>query len=146
MSIKHHIQIDGVKMRGYVDIGTDMEEDDDVQIASNALIFMVVCLHSNWKIPVAYFLINGLSGDERANLVEECLKRLHESNIEVPSVTFDGLSCHFTMASCLGAKLDLPDPQPWFKHPSDPQKRVFVILDICHMLKLMRNNWASLKV
>ncbi|KAG8198909.1 hypothetical protein JTE90_015120 [Oedothorax gibbosus] len=90
MSIRHHIQFDGVKMRGYVDIGTDMEEDDDVQIASNALIFMVVCLHCDWKILVAYFLINGISGDERANLVEECLKRLHESKIEVPSLTSMG--------------------------------------------------------
>lgn len=145
MSICHEVGFDGEKYRGYVDLGTQIE-DDDAQLASNALIFMVVCLHSNWKIPVAYFFINGLSGKERANLVNECLIRLHDCNIEIPSITFDGPSCHFSMAQHLGATLAMPDPQPWFQHPSDESKRVYIILDVCHMLKLMRNHWAVLKI
>ena len=27
----------------------------------------------------------------------------------------------------------------WFSHPDDPQSKIHVIFDICHMLKLVRN-------
>jgi len=36
---------------------------------------MVVSLTEGWKVPVGYFLIAGLQGDEKANLVQLCLWR-----------------------------------------------------------------------
>ena len=42
-----------------------------------------------WKLPVAYFLIDGLGGCEKANIVKRCLKFIYESGAEV-SLTFDG--------------------------------------------------------
>ncbi|KAG8179729.1 hypothetical protein JTE90_006634 [Oedothorax gibbosus] len=49
------------------------------------------------------------------------------------------------MAKCLGATLEHPDPVLWFPHPADPQENVHIILDVCHMLNLIRNCWATLK-
>ncbi|KAG8170577.1 hypothetical protein JTE90_014131 [Oedothorax gibbosus] len=49
------------------------------------------------------------------------------------------------MAKCLGATLELPDPVPWFPHPADTQENVHIILDVCHMLKLIRNCPATLE-
>ena len=46
----------------------------------------------------------------------------------------------------LGARLDADHMVPFFSHPSDPDLRVFVILDIPHMFKLVRNSLASTKV
>ena len=46
----------------------------------------------------------------------------------------------------LGANLSLEQLIPYFQHPSDPSKCIYVFLDVCHMLKLVRNNWANLGV
>ena len=54
-------------------------------------------------------------------------------------MTFDGPSRHVTMANKLGAKLRLPSPNPTFQHPVSADKSVQILLDVCHMLKLVRN-------
>lgn len=48
-----------------------------------------------------------------------------------------------TMLHELGAKMHLPDLDPSFPYPADPNRRIHVFLDICHMLKLMRNTLAA---
>ena len=40
--------------------------------------FMLVALNERWKVPVAHFLINGLSGKEQADLVKQCLLKLDD--------------------------------------------------------------------
>lgn len=54
MSIRQQKIWDGKKNIGLVDIGLSSQESD--QIATQALVFMVVSLQENWKIPVGYFL------------------------------------------------------------------------------------------
>ena len=100
---------------------------------------MVVSLNDSWKVPIAYFLIDGLSGCERANLVKVCVEKCHDVGVEIVSLTCDGPSCHFTMLSTLGAKIDISQMKPYFTHPSDITRIIYVLLDICHMLKLVRN-------
>ena len=142
MAIKKHIQWDGKKFHGYVDIGTECDDDTN-PVATEALVFMVVPLNSNWKLPVGYFLIKGMSGRDRANLVQQCLEKLADIGVWIESLTCDGPSCHVTMLETLGASMKLPDLVPSFPHPLKPDHRVSVFLDICHMLKLMRNTLAS---
>jgi hypothetical protein len=141
MSIRKHVEWDGKQFRGYVDVGTGLD-DDSIPEASEALVFMVVAVKSNWKVPCGYFLINGLSGEERKNLVKDCLCKLHEVGVKIVSLTFDGPSCNLSMAKHLGANLSPPDVKPYFKHPVTGDN-VYIFLDACHMLKLMRNALAS---
>ncbi|KAG5869148.1 hypothetical protein JTB14_031129 [Gonioctena quinquepunctata] len=83
---------------------------------------------------------------EKANIVREGLKKLHEVGITVTSVTCDGPSAHFTMAKHLGGEVyDIVNLKPYFEHPITKSK-VFIIFDACHMLKLVRNNWARCRV
>ncbi|KYN10146.1 THAP domain-containing protein 9 [Trachymyrmex cornetzi] len=72
--------------------------------AVEAIVIMVVCLNENWKIPVAYHFINGLNGEDRANIILECLEKLHPTGINVISLTFDGGSSNIKMAENLRAK------------------------------------------
>ena len=51
----------------FVDYGID-DDDDSLPEASDALMFMVVSLNSNWKVPCGSFLVNVLTGEEKANL------------------------------------------------------------------------------
>ena len=56
-----------------------------------------------WTIPVAYSLIYGLDGKERANLVQLCFEKLHTVGILVVSVIFDGCSAmNFSYGSQVG--------------------------------------------
>jgi hypothetical protein len=43
-------------------LGTEADYDDNALEATNALVFMAVALNSNWKIPLAYFLVTSLTG------------------------------------------------------------------------------------
>ena len=106
MSIKKHVAWDGVEFRGYVDLGNGNEDDDTSPVAKDALVFMAVCVNGAWKVPLAYFFVDGLSGSECSNLIPVCLQRLWDTGVKVVSVTCDGLSCHFSMLSELGARLE----------------------------------------
>ena len=143
MAIRKHISWDGKKMRGYVDLGNDVEEDDSAPVAADALVFMVVSVNDCWKVPCGYFLIDGLSGAERANLVKVCIQRLYDAGVDVVSLTCDGPSCHFTMLKNLGASLKPESLQAHFAHPIDPNKKIHIFLDVCHMLKLVRNTLGT---
>ena len=50
MAIRKHVDWDGEKFRGYVDIGTGVV-DDSLPEAKDALVFMVVCVNGSWKVP-----------------------------------------------------------------------------------------------
>ena len=133
MAIKKHIEWDGKRFLGYVDIGANID-DDSTPVASEALVFMVVVLNGSWKVPCAYFLLKGMSGVERANLIMQCLMKTHDVGVKVVSLTYDGPSCHFSMMADLGASLAPPNITPHFLHPADHSIKVYVLLDMCHML------------
>lgn len=142
MAIRRQVEWNGSKLTGLVDIGTDMD-DDTLPEAKEALIFMLVCINGAWKVPVGYFLLNGLTGTEKAGLVRKCLEFLHESGVVVTSFKFDGAAANLTMAEELGANFSNPTSlQTSFKHPVT-QEDIFILLDACHMVKLVRNCLAS---
>jgi len=72
MAIRQQVEWDGKKLRGYVDYGTEID-DDGVPVAREALTFLVVGINHSFKLPVGYFLIDGLSGTQRANLIIQWL-------------------------------------------------------------------------
>lgn len=150
MSIRSTTQYDNKEMSGYIDFGTDIEHDHTT-IAKDALVFLFVCLNGAWKIPVGYFLGNGIKADQKANLIQQCLCLLHETGVRVIALTCDGATVNFTALSELkcNLKLDATDTegdkiQSWFPHPVTGLK-VFVFLDPCHMIKLIRNIFGDLK-
>lgn len=136
IGIKKGIQyLSNGTVRGYVDLGFEMENANPIPLAKDALVLMAVSLDSSWKIPLGFFFINGINADTNSGLITQSLIRLH---VKVVSVTLDGPSQHFSTMRLLGAHFNLPDPKPFFPHPSTGAK-VYVIFDCCHMLKLIRN-------
>lgn len=57
-------------------MGTDLD-DDTLPVAEEALMFLLVAVNEHWKMPVGYFLIDGLSALEHCSLVENCLFHVH---------------------------------------------------------------------
>lgn len=146
ISIKREVTVEPatLKTRGYVDMGCDIEGSEELELAQEALVFMVVGVNNHFKVPVAYFFVNKLTGDEKANITREVLRQLHPTGAKILSLTFDGPQAHFKMMKELGCLVtNLDALRPYFKHPVDGTK-IFVFLDVCHMLKLVRNNWEKL--
>ncbi|KMQ87397.1 thap domain-containing protein [Lasius niger] len=133
------------KVDGHVDFGAQLQLDDNSHEAKNALVFMVVGVNSNWKLPIGYFLINGIESETSAELVTDALIQLHDVGVEVISLTLDGTSEHFATVKLLGANFDPYNLKPYFLHPIN-LKNIYVIFDACHMLKLIRNTFGDEKL
>ena len=142
MAIRKHVEFSNGKFHGFVDVGAGVTSDS-APLAKDALVLMAVALKESWKIPLGYFLLDGISGAEKANLVIECITRLHQVGVHVASITCDGPAAHLAMFKRLGVDLSTIPSQPCFQHPCDPAFPVYVILEPCHVLKLMRNAWAE---
>lgn len=145
MSLKKEIvsEKNSQNVWGYVDFGADIQYSNNQEAATEAFVFMVVGVNSNFKLPVAYFFINKLNGEEKANVTKDVLHHLDIPHIKVLSVTCDGPHVNFKMMTELGCKVTDPnDLETYFKNPATGEK-VYVLFDVCHMLKLVRNNWAT---
>ena len=116
--------------------GPILGEDQDT-IAHNALVAMAVGLQKPWSYPIAYFLVNHMDSKMQAQIIKESINLLTDAGLDVHAVTFDGCSKNLATARRLGCKIDSFDGS--FQHPTRPGKTLYVILDICHMLKLARN-------
>ncbi|KAL7296574.1 hypothetical protein TKK_0010005 [Trichogramma kaykai] len=56
------------------------------------LVFMLICINGYFKIPVAYYLINSLNGDQKSSLLLEILDECYVHGVDVRNITFDGAS------------------------------------------------------
>lgn len=136
------------EFKGMVDLGGQLNEcdkDSNQLVARKALVFMLVNINGSFKTPVAYYLTSSLSGLEKSILLKDLLIKLHEKEIDVVSVTFDGDESNQKACKVLGANFDVSDEEkfkPYFNHPASSEK-VFVFFDPCHMLKLVRNYFAT---
>ena len=76
--------------------------------------------------------------------IYEAINLLTEKGAEVSTVIFHGASKNISMAEKLGCNIKKLEVS--FPHPSKPNEKVYVILDICHMRKLARNAFADIKI
>lgn len=144
MAIRQHIEYDGNKAYGHVNIGAD-EEDDSLPIAKDAFVLLVVCINEHWKLPIGYFLTDSMNSGQRADLLKESLMLLHDKKCNVVGTTFDGLSANLSMMKQLGCCYDLNEMKTTFPHPSNPSTEIAIFLDPSHMLKLVRNAFGDRK-
>lgn len=146
MAIKQVIQWSDVRKKflGYVTYG-DRDEPEDRSIASHAIVFLLSGIDQAFSIPVAYHFIKSLKKDEKKDLLIDVVTALTQIGITIVNITFDGLSTNFLVCKSLGACLDTNDLHPYFQNPVDGRK-IYIILDACHMLKLWRNSLGNLKI
>lgn len=142
MAIRKKIEWDGKQFCGYVDLGRDYTDvNDNAQEATNAIVFMLVCINGYFKIPIAYYFIHSLSGKEKSTFILNILDECHLNDIDVRHLTFDGASSNITMAESLGAKIYNTTEASFFIH-KPIGKKIYVSLDACHMVKLIRNAFS----
>ena len=117
--------------KGFVDFGGQLEDVDtneQPQKAKKALVFMLVTINGGFKTPVAYYSTNSVTGEGKSILLRDLLIRLHESNIKVVNVTFDGDDSNVRPCKLLGANFDYTNKEtfrPYFFHPATNDQYTF---------------------
>ncbi|KAF2888012.1 hypothetical protein ILUMI_18161, partial [Ignelater luminosus] len=150
MAIRSQIIYGSNRFYGGVDLGSHMSfesDNDNLPKATHALVFMAVAINGSFKVPIAYFLIKSLTGEERANLLSKCLELINDTGAKAVSIVFDGAPTNLSMCSHLGANFTYPsvDFKPWIIDPFTKEK-IFIFWDACHMLKLVRNTLGDHKI
>ncbi|KAJ4948582.1 hypothetical protein JOQ06_020115, partial [Pogonophryne albipinna] len=95
--------------------------NNETDVATEALVFMVVGLQGHWKAPIAYYLTKSLSPETQRVLLSHALEELHARGIRVVSVTMDGHASNVSMCNQLGCELKGNPQEPLktsFPHPS----------------------------
>lgn len=145
MSIRKHVQWchSSKQILGLVTYGNQSNEPT---IASQVIVFMITGLNMNLKVPIAYHFITSLNSTQRKELLTSVLNSISNVGVKVSTVTFDGLQANLTMCETLGANLDVYSDEfrPYFTDCNG--KRVYIIVDPCHVEKLVRNTLGRKEV
>ena len=120
---------------GLVDYGTAIPKPETTY-ATEALVFIIVGLTGHWRHPIAYFLQNKCSAVVQTQLIKDCIGLLSEHGIHLYLMALTPIS---RLLLYLNANLKSMKVSHDFPHPQNSYSRVYVIFDICHMIKLMRN-------
>lgn len=146
MSIRKHLQWSRAKKQflGQIDYGF-RPDCSEVPIANNAIVFMLKGINFELCLPLAHYFINTLKAEEKAALLKVIITKITGYGVRLLSVTFDGLGTNIKTCKVLGANFRLNKLEPFFQINGD-ERRIYVILDPSHMIKLARNLIGNKKV
>lgn len=121
------------KYFGNVDFDDGSENSD---LASEALVFLVVSLTKRFKCPIAYYFVNKINSSALSTLVTSAIVKLHEIGIRIWSVTCDGAPSNVQCFKKLGCNFNLDNTNiNNFKYTFTVAGNLEVnaIFDACHM-------------
>ena len=106
--------------------------------ATEALVFMISSLKLHGRLPIAYYLTNGLSGEAMADLVRNAIQALDARSCRVRVITMDGAACNVSMA-----KHGITNINPRFTLPGIDHD-IYIYFDPCHMINLEKcGEWQT---
>lgn len=123
---------------------TNNSEDSKNKIAKQALVYMLNGINCCFEFPVCYWMIDAIDSIERRTKMLEVLQAVTSAGVIVKFVVFDGCASNIAMAKLLVGCLDpiASDFEPFFLNPENKEK-VYIFLDPCHMVKLIRNTFGN---
>lgn len=126
------------KVDGFVDYGDDQESN---AVADHALVLMFVPLFHSWVQPIASFATkNAAPGRVLARMVLEAVIQLHKQNATVVAVISDGASTNKAMWATFGVTGKFHAPVHKTEHPCIPDKSLYFLCDVPHIIKCIRNH------
>ncbi|VEN48280.1 unnamed protein product [Callosobruchus maculatus] len=142
IAIRKHLEWDGKKFHGYVNCGTNLNDDSNA-LAKEAFVIMLVCINGTWKLPVGYFLTDSLNGSQKHSIVSQCIHLIEDTGAKVMSITFDGAPSNTAMCHNFGFLFNILNIQTSFRVTDH---NVYIFYDRCHMIKLVRNAFGEKKI
>jgi transposase-like protein len=133
ISIKTSLLYDSARdeVVGIEDFG---DGDRSKKIATSAIVFMARGITSNWKQPLAYYLVNEACPSEviKEKLLE-VITKISSIGLKVYGVISDLGSNFQKLLKLLGVSVE----KPWFLHNGN---KIFYLFDSPHLIKAVRNN------
>ncbi|KAJ4442671.1 hypothetical protein ANN_04260 [Periplaneta americana] len=108
-------------------------------LANKLLCFVVNGLSKRFTIPAAYYLVNGLQGQELYQLFNQVIKAVEDCGFYVLRIVTDNHKTNVSMFRQFGNG-DLKFSVP---HPCDPQRLLFLSFDYCHLIKNIRSQFLD---
>ncbi len=82
-------------------------------------------------------VFSGLTGSSLRDHIESFLRHIHSTGIRVRALVLDAATSNISACKKLGCKFDAEDLKTSFM--SEENEEIYVFLDVCHTLKLLRN-------
>lgn len=146
MAIRKHIQWNGSTktLLGYPSYG-GKHCTNDKECAKQAIVFLLCGINERFQLPFAYHFVSSIDGVQRAKLLEEVYEKVSETGVILLNVTSDGLYANDKMCAELGANMDFNSNVYKPSITFGDGHELFVIKDVPHMLKLIRNTIGGKK-
>jgi len=145
MAIRQHLEYDGSKYYGRVDMGIGIN-NDSLEVAKECLVFLVVSVNESWKLRIAYFLARSLNSSQKSELIRHALHVLESTGVKIISLTFDGCSSNINTAQILGCNYNIETLNTSFASGCENNPNIVTLFDPAHMVKLVRNAFGEKKV
>lgn len=138
MSIRRLVSYNDSKKKftGFVTYG--QAEEDEAAVARNALTFMLSGINKPISFPIAHEFVGTLNAVKKAGLLKKLITEASKIGARMKNITFDGMRVNFSSCEELGASFDIANFNPVIRNPYD-NSEISIILDPCHMIKLVRN-------
>ncbi|KAE9533032.1 hypothetical protein AGLY_009460 [Aphis glycines] len=131
------------KFLGSIEFGDGSENSE---LATEALVFLVVSLTKRFKCPIAYFFVNKINSSVLSTLITSAISKLYDIDIRIWSVTCDGTSSNVQCFKKLGCNFNVNENDFNWKFTVGGKLECNAMFDTCHMLKLVRNTLADKKL
>ncbi|CAI6377434.1 unnamed protein product [Macrosiphum euphorbiae] len=128
---------------GNVDFGTG----ENSELATEALVLMIVSLTRQFKCPIGFFYVNKINSSVLSTLISTAIIKLNEVGIQVWNVTCDGAPSNLQSFKKLGCNFETHSLNTKFTvNNANRSIEVYSIFDTCHMLKLARSSLADKQI
>nr|XP_037875754.1 uncharacterized protein LOC119630429 isoform X2 [Bombyx mori] len=123
------------KVEGFIDYGYERKDE----LANHALVFMLQGIGRKIKQPLAFYFIRGtVSSEKLAVLIKDIIKEITNSGFQVLSTICDQAPTNMGALSLL--KEWNNGGHNYFEFEN---KKIYIIYDIPHLLKSLRNNFLK---
>ena len=126
------------------DMMDKIEQEDNnklhCNVSSHMLLFMVRGMCSTLEFPYAHFATRGITADSLYPIVWEAVQHLESCGMYVIGFCCDGAYRNRKFFKMHGQSSDLTYKTP---NPICPNREIFFISDVPHLLKTTRNCWAN---
>lgn len=140
MYIKPEISYSAGSVHGFAD------NCNTAVAATTMLTVMTQSLCGSFRDVVAFIPVKQLTGDDETRYLKDAILLLESAGLKVCCVICDNSRVNRMMMSNFGAVTDdvsvMADPP----HPVDPKRKLIFIVDPCHLLKCIRNNWINKRI
>lgn len=137
MAMRRHVQwIHGRKFFSGM-IAHGKKDDDEIPVANFVPVFLVSSLELKCSFILGYFLIKSLSKVDKASIIKDAILEIDRTGANLITIAFDGLITNFSAFEHLGAPFNKEAFMPYILDNNN--RRISLVLDPPHMLKLVRN-------